>query len=86
MGRFTERIAALRAAGEAVAPEDCFVRVSDNLSHLPTGNGTFGVSIMRERDEPLPESEWEPGANLYDETVMGAVVGPFDDLNEIDWR
>lgn len=84
MGRFDERRAAIRAAAEAVAPPDTYVRLSDNLSHL--GNGTFGASIMRERDEPLPESEWEPGVDVNSEYVMGAVVGPFDDLGEVDWR
>lgn len=82
MARFAERVEAIRAAAEAAAPEDCWVRLSDNLSHL--GNGTFAVSFMRERETPVPVEE--PGDNPYDEYVGGATIGPFDDLATIDWR
>jgi hypothetical protein len=46
MARFSERMDAIRAAAKAVAPEDTYVVLSDNLSHL--GNGTFAVSIKAE--------------------------------------
>lgn len=84
MNRFGPRIDAIREAAQDVCPEDGFVVLSDNLSHL--GNGTFAVSIKVEREEPLAESEWEPGVDIFNRTIASVLVKPFDELSSIGTR
>lgn len=48
------------------------------LPHL--GNETVSVSFMVERDEPLPESEWEPGVDLEARCIGHVIVKPGDDV------
>ena len=88
MARFTERMDAIRAAAQAVAPPDSYVVLSENLSHL--GNGTFCVSIR----EDCPACEGEPceegcerceddGRSTGSHTLASVMVKPLDDLATI---
>lgn len=83
MARFFARIEAIRRMAEAVKPPDSFVVVSENLSHL--GNGTFAVSVKRERETPLddpepPDSCGEGGDDPLNETLASVLIRPDHDL------
>lgn len=70
MERYERRRTQAHLAAARVCPEHCEVQLSGNLSHI--GNGTFSVSIVRERPEGYVRED--PDENALYETVVSTIV------------